>query len=142
MFLFSNRFLNLCLQPLSHCLNANIISTFPSRSSTPTSRRTASPFRVETTASLPRRPAPHTFLPRCPTDGRRTDPSLLVRGVTSVAHLGASGRVRASPCARDRGHVSCCTSKAPQLQMLLICRLMYFFFLLVPLVSEASQPSN
>lgn len=127
LFLFSDRFLNLCLQPLCHCLNANIISPFPSRSSTPISRRTASSFCVETIASLPQRPAPHTFLPHCPTDGRRTDPSLLVRSVTSVAHLGPSGRVRASPCAGDRGHVSCCASKAPQLQMLLICRLMYFF---------------
>ena len=39
-------------------------------------------------------------------------------------------RLRACPCqpprARDRGHVSCCTSSVQQLQMLLICRLMYF----------------
>lgn len=85
---------------------------------------------------------PHTFLPHCPTDGRRKDPSLLVGSVTSIAHLGAaqgaSGCVCASPCARDRGHVSCCTAEALQLQMLLICRLMCF----IVLVSEASQPFN
>lgn len=94
------------------------------------------------------RPTPPTAPSQtAPPDGRGTDPSLLVRSVTFVAHHGvarcAFGRVRASPCARDRRHVSCCTSNAPQLQMLLICRLMYFGESCVrALVSEASQPSN
>lgn len=46
-------------------------------------------------------PHPTSSLPHWPPDGRGTDPSLLVRSVTSVAHLGvargASGRVHASP---------------------------------------------
>lgn len=110
----------------------------------PISRWTTSPSCVGTSASLPQPPR-RPSLPHCPPDGRGTDPSLLVRSVTSAAHLGvargASGRVRAIPRARDRGHVSCCTSNVPQ--MLLICRLMYFGESCVrALVSEASQPSN
>lgn len=93
---------------------------------------------------LPTLSVPSSAAHPTPPDGRGTDPSLLERGVTSVAHLGvargASGRVRASPRARDRGHVSCCTSNVQQLQMLLICRLMYFRESCVrALVSEASQ---
>lgn len=102
---------------------------FPSGSFRPVNKRPASSFAVETVTPFLSGPL-HNFLPRCPTDGRGADQPLLVRSVTSVGHLavarGASGRVRASPGARDRGHVSRCTAAAPQLQLLLICRLMFF----------------
>lgn len=80
----------------------------------------SSSFSVETIAPPPQWPRrTHAFLPHWPTDGRRTHSSSLVRGVTSVGHLGtargASGRVRFGPGASDRGHVSCCTSTMPQL---------------------------
>lgn len=89
--------------------------------------------------------AAHRTLPHCPPDGRGTDPSLLVRSVTSVAHLGvargASGHVHASHRARDRAHVSCCTSNVPQPQMLLICRLMYFGGELCQSTGDWSKPA-
>lgn len=79
---------------------------FPRHSSTPKPINwwTTSPFCVGTFSvpflSRPPHPLPPS-LPHWPPDGRGTDPSLLVRSVTSVAHLGvargASGRVRASP---------------------------------------------
>lgn len=61
LFPFSACFLNLYLQLLRNCLNAT---------------------------SFPSPPSPHILLPRCPTDGSRTDPSSLERTVASVGHLG------------------------------------------------------
>lgn len=115
---------------------------FPSISSTsePISRWTTSPFCVGTCESLlsPSTRTAHQMA-KVQIHHRlwgvsRPSPILAYRTAPQGVSVPA-------PRARDRGHVSCCTSSVQQLQMLLICRLMYFGGELCQRTGEWSKPA-